>query len=192
MGNALARLPFYPFNLEQDGTQNQTTLAGKVDMARCPAATSDIVALMTFDHQVRMTNLILRVAQRSDLEKAIDELVDYMLFVEEAPLAGSVTGVSTFATSFAARGPRDRQGRSLRDFALERRLCKYPLSYMVYSEAFDAIPTPIRTRIYRRLYDVLIGKDTAPRFGRLTAADRRAILEIVRDTKRSLPAFWRG
>ncbi len=69
-----------------------------------------------------------------------------------------VEGVSTFTKTFPQRGPRDKQGRSLRDFDLEKRLFRYPLSYMVYSEAFDAMPDTVRERLYRRLYDVLTGK----------------------------------
>lgn len=56
-----------------------------------------------------------------------------MLFVDEAPLTGPVKGGSGFAEAFAARGPRDGKGRSLRDFALRRRLFRYPCSYMIYT-----------------------------------------------------------
>jgi hypothetical protein len=45
--------------------------------------------------------------------------------------------------------------------------------------------------VYRRLYEVLRGRDESAKFARLTTADRRAILEIVRDTKSGLPDFWR-
>jgi hypothetical protein len=61
---------------------------------------------------------------------------------------------------------------------------------MVYSEAFDAIPDIARERIYRRLYDVLTGKGADPEFARLTPRDRRATLEILRDTKPKLPPYW--
>ena len=57
------------------------------------------------------------------------------------------------------RAERDRQGRSLRDFDLKRRLFKYPLSYMIYSEAFDAMPDTAKDRVYRRLFEVLSGED---------------------------------
>jgi hypothetical protein len=205
MGNAVARLPFYPFDLEQEGTQNLMTLAGKVDTAPYPSPTSDIVALMTLDHQVHMTNLILRIGQRSrgaraavgtdsppakTLDQEVEELVAYMLFADEAPLRAPVKGSSAFAASFQQQGPRDRRGRSLRDFDLGTRLFRYPLSYTIYSAEFDAIAALVRTRIYRRLYDVLSGKDASPAFARLSTEDRRAALGIVRDTKRGLPSFW--
>jgi hypothetical protein len=44
--------------------------------------------------------------------------------------------------------------------------------------------------MYQRLYDVLTGKDAAPKFARLSAEDRRAVLEILRDTKPNLPVYW--
>ncbi len=114
-----------------------------------------------------------------------------MEITDEAPLYDDVAGVSTFTKTFPERGPRDRQGRSLRDFDLHRRLFKYPLSYMIYSEAFDNMPQAAQAQIYQRLYGVLSGKDQSPKFQRLSAADRRAVLEIVADTKAGLPAYWR-
>ena len=102
-----------------------------------------------------------------------------------------VVGVSTFTKTFAARGPRDHQGRSLRDFDLQKRMFRYPLSYMIYSEAFDAMPDQVRERVYRRLYDVLTGRDQSDKFKRLSSDDRRAVLEILRETKPGLPAYFK-
>src|SRR6185436_13077420 len=102
-------------------------------------------------------------------------------------------GVSSFTRTFAARGPRDHQGRSLREFDLRTRLFRYPLSYMVYDAAFDALPGPVLEQVYRRLFDVLTGNgDHARTVPGLTRADRRAILEILKDTKSNLPAYWRA
>ncbi len=114
-----------------------------------------------------------------------------MLFADEIPLTDPVKGVSPFTQTFAARGPRDKQGRSLRDFDLKTRLFKYPLSFMIYSELFDNMPELARQHVYRRLYDVLSGKDTSPAFARLSSEDRRALIEIVRDTKKNLPDYWK-
>jgi hypothetical protein len=114
-----------------------------------------------------------------------------MVFADEARLQGPIVGVSTYTKTFPARGPRDSHGRSLRDFDLQTRLFRYPLSYMVYSEAFDAMPEHARDRIYHRLYDVLTGHDQSEKFKRLSAGDRRAVLEILRETKRGLPAYFK-
>jgi hypothetical protein len=124
------------------------------------------------------------------LNPEIEEMVGYMLFADEEPLKAPVSGVSTFTRTFAARGPRDLQGRSLRDFDLQKRLFRFPLSYMIYSAAFDGMPEIVKDRVYQRLYDVLSGKDQTKIFARLSPADRQATLEIVRATKLRLPHYW--
>ena len=90
------------------------------------------------------------------------------------------------------QGPRDGKGRSLRDFDLTKRLFKYPCSYLIYSEAFDGLPPTAKAAVYARLWDVLSGK-AAPGRGQRTmpAAERQAIIEILRETKRDLPASFR-
>ena len=68
-------------------------------------------------------------------------------------------GTSTFAMEFAAAGPKDSTGRSLRDLDLDRRMFRYPCSFLIYSEAFNALPKPALDYFYRRLWDVLTAKD---------------------------------
>lgn len=197
--------PVHPGGPSRDGTQNVTSLKEMFDTSRYLAPTSDIVALMTLEHQTRMTNLMTRIgwdtrialakgamddATRARLDSEIDEMVGYMLFIDAAPLREPIAGVSTFTQTFPQWGPRDRQGRSLRDFDLHTRLFRYPLSYMIYSAAFDGMPPMARERVYRRLYDILTGKDRGKAFANLAAEDRRAVLEIVRQTKPNLPAYW--
>jgi hypothetical protein len=77
---------------------------------------------------------------------------------------------------------RDSQGRSLRDFDLTRRLFRYPLSYVIHSPAFAALPSDVKGLLYKRLNEVLTGADTSEDFAHLVAADRAAILEILRET----------
>src|SRR5262249_3257938 len=64
LGNAFAPDPDRPFDLETDGTQNLTDLSGKIDPTKYLAPTSDIVALMTLEHQARMTNMITSLGQQ--------------------------------------------------------------------------------------------------------------------------------
>ena len=120
----------------------------------------------------------------------IEDLVTYMLFADERPLLEPVEGVSTFTKTFPQRGPRDKQGRSLREFDLQTRLFRYPLSYMIYSPAFDAMPAMVKDRVYQRLYEILSGKDNSQTYARLAPDTRRAIFEIVRETKTNLPDYW--
>jgi len=65
------------------------------------------------------------------------------------------------------------------------------LEELARSDAFDELPTPARDAIYRRMYAVLSGEERAPRYSRLSASDRRAIIDILRDTKRGLPSYFR-
>ena len=123
------------------------------------------------------------VSDSGRLEEAATELADYLLFVDEAPIPGKVEGSSGFAEAFVARGPRDAKGRSLRDLKLEGRLLQYPLSYMIYTPAFDALPPTARAALIGRLSAVLSGKDTRPKYAHFTPAVRTAIMEILNDTK---------
>ena len=113
-----------------------------------------------------------------------------MLFVDEAPLPAGMRGSSGLATAFPARGPRDAKGRSLRDLDLQSRLLKYPCSYMVYSPAFDALSDRAKTAVYDRMWQVLSGQVAGEPYSRLSLADRRAIVEILRATKPGLPTFF--
>jgi hypothetical protein len=206
IGNAVGHNSAQPQLLDTQGTQNLTTLERKFDTSKYLAPTSDIVALMTLEHQTRMSNLITRIgwdariaqaegkrdqATHDRLEAEIEEMVQYMVFADERVLEEPVAGVSTFTKTFPQRGPRDHQGRSLRDFDLEKRLFRYPLSYMIYSAAFDAMPDHVRELVYRRLYEVLSSKDQSPMYARLASEAKRAALEILRDTKAGLPEYWK-
>jgi hypothetical protein len=204
LGNAVVT---DPNNLEAMATAETShirSLAGKFDPAGYLSTDSDVVALLVLDHQTHMTNLLTRAGwearvadtrpqDRGRIAAAANDVVDYMLFGDEAPFPGKVRGTSGFAEKFAALGPRDSKGRSLRDFDLATRLFKYPCSYLIYSDAFDALPATAKTAIYARLFDVLTGQVTSPALKRLTPADRTAVLDILRETKKDLPAeFTRG
>jgi hypothetical protein len=126
------------------------------------------------------------------MTKGVNDLADYMLGVDSAPLTAPVKGVSGFSERFASEGPKDPKGRSLRDFDLRSRLYRYPMSFMIYSRAFDALPQDAKTELYRRLADVLTGRDRSPKYAGLSQADRDAAFEIVAATKTDLPAFWRN
>jgi peroxiredoxin len=156
-----------------------------------PTASSDVVAHLVLAHQTQMHNLITQTNYQTRLGKPFDrsaeQLVRYLLFADEAPLEGTIDPHSEFAKDFAARGPRDSQGRSVRDFDLHKRIFKYPCSYLIYSEAFDAIPEPAKAFIYHRLFEVLTGSE----FTSLSTEDRRAVLEILAATKPGLPEEWK-
>jgi len=195
LGNAIVGKGDTPETIVSDRTLNRTAI-DTFDAHGYLSTQSDIAALMVFEHQSYMTNLITRVGweariaaaeQRLDpaagpIKEAISELVDYALFADEQPLRAPVRGTSGFAQTFEALGPSDGAGRSLRQLDLERRLFRYPCSYMIYSPAFRALPAEIRQAIYRRMAEILSGSDSAPKYARLSEADRRAVQEILRGT----------
>jgi hypothetical protein len=161
------------------------------------SAASDIAALMIFDHQMHAINLLTRVqwearvavaAGRADprdplLAPLIDELTDYLLFVDEVPPPARLLPPPGFVDRFASRGARDRKGRSLRDLDLERRLQRYPCSFMIESAAFERLPGFVKQAVYGRLRAVLTARRTDARYAHLSANDRRDILEILADVK---------
>jgi len=199
--------PLNPGRAMKEGTQNVTSLEDRFNTLRYLAPTSDIVALMTLEHQTRMDNLMTRIgwdarialgegkgvldqAARDRVNSEIEEMLGYMLFVDEEPLKEPVKGVSTFTKTFSERGPRDSKGRSLRDFDLQKRLFRYPLSYLIYSTAFDGMPEVVRQRVYQRLHEVLTGQDKSKTFAGISPIDRQAVLDILRATKPNLPKYW--
>ncbi|HVW37541.1 MAG TPA: hypothetical protein VHB99_09550 [Pirellulales bacterium] len=217
MGNVVVTNRQEPERLDRAAGANRTSLDELVDTTPYLASTSDIVALMVLEHQTKMHNLItaanyharLALHYEAGLNKALnrpageispstarryegpaEKLIKYMLFCEEAPLAEPVAGSSDYAREFAARGPRDSRGRSLRDFDLSRRLFKYPCSYEIYSDAFESLPPVVKQYVYRRLKEILTGADPSSDFAHLSADDRRAIFEILLATKQDLPADW--
>lgn len=218
MGNELATDRDDP-KLDVESGANVTDLSKRTRIQAHLTKHSDIVALMVFEHQAAMHNFITfasyearvalfqcadmnRVLERpadhvSDWAKrrirsASDKLLHYMLFLDEEPLSDPIRGTSTFAKEFAARGHRDRKGRSLRDFDLERRLFKYRCSYLIDSEAFHALPAQVKDHVYKRLWEILTGRDDSAEFKYLSKVDRQAIFEILSDTHDGLPDYWKS
>lgn len=201
-GNLVGKAAFERHAKEAAFGGNQTNLSGFFDVSPYLLNQSDIVALMVLEHQTHMHNFLTRLNYESTIAmkqyghvrylKSVSEaFLKYLLFTEETPLTAPVKGNERFTQDFAARGPRDAKGRSLRDFDLKTRLFKYPCSYLIYSDAFAGLPAPMKEHIYQRLFDILTGKDSTPGYASLDPATRRDILEILKATKTDLPAYWR-
>ena len=189
---------------------------GLFDLDGYPTASSDIASLLVLSHQTHMMNLLTRIgwearaadptlhapftssreqdARIAQMMRGIaTEVVDYLLFVDEAPLPEPVQGSSAFLERFSSAGPRDMAGRSLHELDLRRRLLKYPCSYLIYSPAFDALPAAAKAPLYQRMWEVLSGAERGERYrSALSRADRQAIVEILRETKPGLPAYFNG
>jgi hypothetical protein len=204
-GNAVAAL---------DGRSRAlTSTEGLYDPDGYLSSSSDIAALMVFAHQAQTVNLMIHAgweARAADpalhpgtppaneallaplLQAVAEDVVDSLLFIDEARFDGRVQGASGFAERLAAEGPQDSKGRSLRQLALTGRLMRYPCSYLIYSPMFDALPPSMKSLIYQRLWQVLSGAEKDPRYrAALKLADRQAIVEILRDTKPGLPSYFK-
>lgn len=200
LGNRTVSDPENPQTMATAVTPRFESLKGRLDLTGYLSSYSDVVALMILEHQAHMTNLIVRMGWESrintyDHAKAANidlakELVDYLLFIDEAPLPTKIKGTSGFAEKFQLLGPNDRKGRSLRQLDLEQHLMRYPCSYMIYSQAFDGMPPDAKEAVYDRLWQVLSGRETDPRYARLSLADRKAVTEILRETKKGLPSYF--
>jgi hypothetical protein len=209
MGNEVVKVGKMLEPFAGDESQPLSSLDGRFDTQGYLRPYSDVVALMVFEHQMHMINLFtrlgweVRVAEGEDGEQgqlsgkaarivrdASRELADYMLFADEKPLPSKVEGTSGFAEKFASEGPNDSQGRSLRQFDLQQRLMKYPCSYMIYSSAFDALPEDLKDATYARIWRILSGEERGKRYAALTLEDRRAVVQILRETKKRLPDYF--
>lgn len=204
-------------SLDVDAGANVTDLSAHINTSRYLTPDSDIVALMVLGHQVSVHNHIAaanfsgRITERDAvvmnqaLERPLDfesdstqrryastaeKLVEALLMVDEHQLTEPIAGTTTFADDFAARGPFDSRGRSLRQFDLASRLFRYPCSFLIYSEAFDGLPDRVRAQVYQRLWEILTGEDQSEPFAHLSPADRQSILEILCETKKGLPKSW--
>lgn len=207
MGNAIMQ----GSQLDRSHNGNRTSLQNDFDTLGYLLPYSDIVALMVLEHQTQMHNVMTKAdfatrkliydreqegeptdddEWRVQMQLVAREVVDYMLFCDEARLESEVKGTAAFAEDFVGRGPRDNTGRSLRDFDMKTRMFRFPCSYLIYSEAFNLLQEPLRREIYTQLLAILSGRDTSDRYAHLDTPTRRDILAILRDTKSDLPADW--
>lgn len=186
---------------EQSEAQKRRLL-GKIGASkRYPFPGSDTLALLVHDHQTHMHNYITRLHMEGKqriveyghvryLDIQIRAFLRYLLFTEEALLPSPLKPSPGFIDAFQQEAKRDSKGRSLRDFDLQTRLFKYPCSFLLDSEAFRKLPEMVRQKIMDRLHVVLLGEDPHADFAGITAADRRAVLEILRDTCPDLTHGW--
>lgn len=195
MGNLIIKNLNVPVDLDMTERGNKTDLGEYFNVETYPSKYSDIVALLVVQHQVEVQNLIVRVnyetrtalykdgmIEEQRLAEVAEPLVEGMLMVNEAAISSPITGISGYAEYFQALGPKDSKGRSLRELDLVTRTFKYPLSYLIYSAAFSALPGQVKTYIYQRLNDILRGRDQTETFAFLSASERLVILEILQET----------
>jgi len=204
------------FNLS---TQRPGELSGFFDTSRYPAKTSDVVALLVFEHQMAVQNALTHAAhhcrkmldyQRSLQEtmkepltdqpsydsvksvfaSAVEKVVDRLLFRHAAPLPAGVTGDAAFRKVFGQDAPRSPAGDALKDLRLSDRLFANRCSYLIYSDTFTALPSPLKTRIFDRLYAALHDDEPKSRYAYLEKEERRRIFEILVATHPEVKTRW--
>lgn len=201
-GSTLATIRDYIPHLNLDPGANVTDLTTRFDTKAYPNSNSDIVALMLLAHQTHVHNLITLATYEvkeaiqvhpEDTQKLLKEdgdlLVNVMLFSGETQFTSPIKGNTNFAAEFSSQGVRDSHGRSLKDLDLNRRLLKYPMSYLIYSKSFDSMPLIVKDYVYHRFREILTGEDKTKAFAHLSDADREDILEILKETKPEFAAI---
>jgi hypothetical protein len=196
---------------------NQLGLRARFDAEGYLSADSDLVALTVLAHQASVHTQLAKVgidvrtalhreamlnrelgepeghrwpSTESIINSSAEALVKVFLFEGAAPLPAAISGTTSFADEFAAKGPWDAEGRTLRTLDLNTRLLRYPCSFLIYSKSFAALPEELRQRFWEKMDRVLCGDDTEKAFSHLAATDRRAIREILAATTRDAPRHW--
>lgn len=190
------------------GGLNVLDLSGRLDTTGYLQPGSDIVSLLALEHEAGVVNQIGRInalyrrayartstdrdqGSSPEIDDAVEDLVARLTFTGQPRLPSPVKGSSNFPKVFADRGPFDAKGRSLRQFDLEQRVFRYPLSFMINSSAFGNLAPAIKTRVLKRLYEILSGADRSGDFAALSGPRARAAINILAATTSDLPDFWR-
>lgn len=121
----------------------------------------------------------LEASVKRRIEGPAEDLLEALLFADEAPLDGRIEKTAPLADAFAARGPLYR-------LDLDRRLLASPISYLITSDAFDSLPGATLDYLAKRLREILSGEDGSKTFAHLSADDRAAIRGLLEAEKPGL------
>ena len=209
-----------PTKAQVEAAANRANLDGFFDSTRYLSATSDIVALMVFEHQLAAHNVLTKANQhcrwmmfyqqglqrsfketvtpepvydsvRHAFEHSVEQVLDVLLFKNEAALPiGGVRGGEAFASGFTRQGFRSPSGQSLRELDLQHRLFRLRCSYVIQTGPFQTLQSVLRRQILERLHRVLTLPADEPRYAYLESGERQAILEILEKTVPDLSPGW--
>ena len=183
--------------------------------------TSDVVALLVFEHQMAVQNSLTHAgfaarrmtayqhglqqtfkepesdepaydSVKSVFASAAQDVVDRLLFRNAAPLPDGVAGHEAFRQTFAQGAPRSRSGHALKDLQLAGRLFAQRCSYLIYSESFRALPETLKGRILDRLDAALRSRDPKDRYAYLPADEKQRIRDILLETHPDAQARWKN
>ncbi len=209
MGNEVARGDEQTSVIDTVKGANVTDLGRYFEVGHYVTPHSDIVALMVIEQQMTIQNLITKagfLSQKAEkdavdllkygfpaehvkeetherIQHACEPLVQGLLCVDEPRLEAPIKGTSAFTANFSTSSPPDKGGKRLSELDLNTRLLRFPCSPMIYSSAFDHLPTQAKVQVLSRLREILDGKDQSKPFIHLSPGDRKSIKEILIDTK---------
>jgi len=113
---------------------------------------------------------------------ADQQVVDDLLFKDEADLPPKIGGSAAFQAAFCREVPRADDGSSLKDFQLAGHLFKNRCSYLIYSECFRTLPAELKRRVYSRLVRALDPANVDSRYDYIPVEERSRISKILRRT----------
>jgi len=177
------------------------------DTAKHLLPTSDILPHLVHEHQIGFENRLVRGiyivrqlkhdrkgmlgnAEQEEIDTWAQDFARYVLFADEAkfPREG-IEGDPAYVRDFLEGRITSKRGLSLKDFDLKTRLFKHRCSFMLYTDTWEHAPKEIKDRVYYRMAEAL--RDAQPSMPHLAAEERRVIREILKETLRDLPAWWR-
>lgn len=194
--------------------QNRVALNTLFDVSPYITPHSDIAALMVLEHQADAHNLTTRLnfvtreayyrafqvdaidvaispEQESTIRKqiapAVEQLVQYLTFSDEIMLQEPIHGTTNFSESFSQRGPRNTEGDSLYQLDLTERLSRHACSYMIYSNAFQALPPIAKRSVYDRIRAMLSTEISSEAQARFTKRQCEKTLAILEQTIEGFP-----
>lgn len=220
-GNLVVTGDEKPGPTEMTAHANLATLDKLVDTRPYLRDSSDVTALMVFEHQLSVQNALTKANQQclrlmdyqrrlqaslkervteeptyesvqNVFTRASQEVLDALLSKDEAALPpGGIEGVGGFANAFNPTRNVPSSQPSLRQLDLEKRLFRYRCSYLIQSTSFDRLQPTLRRLVLQRLWRVLTNPDDEPRYHYLEPAERDTIRQILTRTLANLPPTWR-
>lgn len=219
-GNLIVTTGREPNPNELAASANLKSLKSLVDTSPYLEPTSDVTALLVFEHQISVQNALTRANQeclrmityQTNLQRELKEpvtsepayesvqhvfssatqlVLDALLYKDEAALPESgVEGASDFAKLFSRKTRGLENPPSLKELDLKGRLFKYRCSYLIQSSTFAALQPTLRRRVLQRLYRVLTDSSPDPRYAYLEPGERDTIRQIITATVHDLPPTW--
>jgi hypothetical protein len=119
----------------------------------------------------------------------VRDVLDDLLFYQEAALPAGLEGSPAYQQAFQTNARRTAAGQSLKEFSLQGQLFQNRCSYLIYSDAFIALPPQLKKRVYARLAEILKAENPEPRYAYLGKDERARIANILEATHPEFQTF---